>query len=376
MPGMKHSGFLTLLVSLPFATAVLISTRAEASPVRPWMVTTLVDENDRRLGRGTGDSLREVIRAAEASPGPDVIRFARALNGGKIVLRGKPLKVNSDVTIDGSGLPDGIEISGNFSSRVLEIGYDQMVSLKRLTVSGGELDEGAGAGILNAGALVLNQVTIADNHSHDVGWKGLAGGVANFGFLRVVRSTVSGNSTFFGAGGGIYNSGTLEVENSTFSGNSVDDGDGGAIFNDGGKVTLRHVTLSGNGVFFGGGGGISSPTGKLWVENCVVAGNTGYDGHPDEIWEGSGSGTTHYAGGNLMAGDPMLAPLGSYGGKTNTLRPLRGSPVIDAGVLLATTPRTDQRGKKRVAGAAPDLGAFESSPKAAAADATLVSFDH
>ena len=39
--------------------------------------------------------------------------------------------------------------------------------------------------------------------------------------------------------------------------------------------------------------------------------------------------------------------------------PLPGSPVIEAGVLLATTPEFDQIGHSRPNGPLPDLGAVE-----------------
>ena len=45
---------------------------------------------------------------------------------------------------------------------------------------------------------------------------------------------------------------------------------------------------------------------------------------------------------------PMLAPLGNYGGPTQTMPPLPGSPAIDAGSDSATNLfATDQRGHAR-----------------------------
>ena len=62
---------------------------------------------------------------------------------------------------------------------------------------------------------------------------------------------------------------------------------------------------------------------------------------------------------NLTSGDPKLAPLGNYGGPTQTMPPLPGSPAIDGGA--ATDFITDQRGLSRFIGYAPDLGAVEST---------------
>ncbi|MFO0960935.1 MAG: choice-of-anchor Q domain-containing protein, partial [Isosphaeraceae bacterium] len=55
--------------------------------------------------------------------------------------------------------------------------------------------------------------------------------------------------------------------------------------------------------------------------------------------------------------DPLLAPLGDYGGPTWTMALLPGSPAINSG-SSSGTPSTDQRGKPRVGGT--DIGAFES----------------
>src|SRR4030095_6408986 len=69
-----------------------------------------------------------------------------------------------------------------------------------------------------------------------------------------------------------------------------------------------------------------------------------------------GSGT--YSGVNLTSGDPLLAPLGDYGGPTPTRPPLPGSPAIDAATNgMGFT--IDQRGLPRVNGFNVDLGAVE-----------------
>ena len=60
----------------------------------------------------------------------------------------------------------------------------------------------------------------------------------------------------------------------------------------------------------------------------------------------------------------LLAPLGNYGGPTQTMPPLPGSPVIDAGsnALVPEGVTTDQRGPgfPRIVNGVVDIGAFES----------------
>ena len=59
-----------------------------------------------------------------------------------------------------------------------------------------------------------------------------------------------------------------------------------------------------------------------------------------------------------LVADPLLAPLGDYGGPTQTMPPLPGSPAIDA--AGSTDPGgTDQRGLPRFVNGALDIGAVE-----------------
>jgi hypothetical protein len=85
------------------------------------------------------------------------------------------------------------------------------------------------------------------------------------------------------------------------------------------------------------------------MTNTVVAGNL-----PSDI-VGSSSGTK-----NLVGGNPKLAPLGNYGGTVQTMVPLYGSPLIDAGSDSVTSfLATDERGYPRLSGAHVDIGAAE-----------------
>ncbi len=128
---------------------------------------------------------------------------------------------------------------------------------------------------------------------------------------------------------------------STLSSNVVNDY-GGAIFNSG-TLTMLACTVSGN---VASSGGAIYNNGAVYLTNCIAAGNT-----PDNM-DGSFGGVN-----NLTSGNPLLAPLGNYGGPTQTMPPLPGSPAINAGA--ATSLATDQRGFPRVLGAAQDIGAVE-----------------
>src|SRR5262249_39840609 len=76
---------------------------------------------------------------------------------------------------------------------------------------------------------------------------------------------------------------------------------------------------------------------------------------------GSGFADTDLVGTTDFPIDPMLEPLGDYGGPTQTMRPLPSSPVINTGDNT-DSPDTDQRGLTRILGGFLDIGAVELQP--------------
>jgi predicted outer membrane repeat protein len=140
------------------------------------------------------------------------------------------------------------------------------------------------------------------------------------------------------------------INDSTFSGNSCA-ADGGAINSSSASV----VTLN-NGTLYGNSGGLTCAGGiyNALLSTCILT-NTIVAGNPPLNIKGSISGANNFTNGN-----PLLAPLGDYGGMTQTLPPLAGSPVIDAGDDSVTAfLTTDQRGHPRWSGAHVDIGAAE-----------------
>jgi hypothetical protein len=120
-----------------------------------------------------------------------------------------------------------------------------------------------------------------------------------------------------------------------------------------------------------GGGGIEN-FGALTITNTIVAGNMAGDGIADI----QNFDDVTYGGANLVRSvenigsitgpapltkAPDLAPLGNYGGPTQTLPPLPGSPAIGAGSVAANTFATDQRGYARTQNGLIDIGAVELS---------------
>jgi hypothetical protein len=255
---------------------------------------------------------------------------------------------------------------------------------------------GNGGGINNLGTMIVKDSSIIANSStyyfsqYGPFDGGVGGGIFNSGTLTVLDSTISGNTDAYAnaSGGGIYNSGTLTVINSTIAGNTsvsadlseqppigvVLTGTGGGIANaPNGTLTVINSTISGNdmrikaetGVTAGpgsGGGGIS---GVSTLENTIVSGNTASVGSND--YEGN---YTDYGGNLVGEADIQLASLGDYGGLTQTMIPLPGSPAICYGALSNVKEarlNTDQRGLPRktyykgIHAACVDAGAVETN---------------
>ena len=214
--------------------------------------------------------------------------------------------------------------------------------LANLTITGGYSTGGTAAGIVTGyqSVLTVKNSTISMNEAP------LAVGAIFNDYnatITILNSTISGNS---GGAGGIANEpgGSVFVISSTISGNTASSS-GGAIENGGTAVTIASSTVVGNSAVYGGGG-IFSNGGTVTVTNSIVAGNTATSNADID-------GTYTDGGGNIFGGtpaspiDPGLAPLGSFGGPTQTMIPLPGSPAICAGTLANATAASitaDQRG--------------------------------
>jgi hypothetical protein len=116
----------------------------------------------------------------------------------------------------------------------------------------------------------------------------------------------------------------------------------------------------------------------LTMTDTIVAGNSGSPGADIYNYDaatltngGSNLVQTIYSNEGTITGPapltnaPNLAPLGNYGGPTQTMPPLPGSPAIGAGSLADNTFSTDQRGYSRTQNGLIDLGAVELQSPAA-----------
>ncbi len=365
-----------------------------------FIVNTTADSDD-GSANGPTVSLRDALTASNGtSRGSNVIQFASSLSGSTIVLAGTELPtITTDVAIDGLGASK-LSVSGNNASQVLDIGdpngnSNPTVALSDLTIEDG--NSTFGGGLINWGTLTVTDVTFSNNSAPN----GLGGAVYNRalgsvgGMLTLTDDTFSNNSAidsgaldnwaggnvivnddlFDGnsaqSGGAILNEwGTVEVINSTFTANTASV-KGGALYNEnrsGNSLEIIDSTITGNSSATAGG--IETDSGQtLILQNTIVAGNTAATA-PDidgPITNDDGynllgislSGTTSGTG-DVFSDTPKLAPLGYYGGPTQTMPLLSGSlALLNGNPSAAGLPSTDQRGFARVVSLKVDIGAFQ-----------------
>jgi hypothetical protein len=136
----------------------------------------------------------------------------------------------------------------------------------------------------------------------------------------------------------------LTVSSSTLSANSASAG--GGLYNSGGTLLVQDTIVAGN---LGGSPDISGAVSSSSSYNLVGI-STGLSGISDGV-------NHNHIGTAANPIDPQLAPLGYYGGPTQTYPLLPSSPALGAGDPTSTG--TDQRGQP-LPGAGNDIGAFQS----------------
>src|SRR5262249_11735870 len=130
--------------------------------------------------------------------------------------------------------------------------------------------------------------------------------------------------------------------------NTAVDSGGGLNVWPGATVTLTNTIVARN-VARNGGGDVLGALDKNSANN-LIGDESGMTGIND--------GSQGNQVGTIQAPiNPLLAPLGNYGGPTWTMALLPGSPAIGGGKSGSGVPTTDQRGQPRAGHV--DIGAFQ-----------------
>lgn len=301
-----------------------------------------------KAGTGTDRScsLRDAL-LADASGGGEVSFDSTTFSAPTtITLSNGALPVPTAAVIvgpttgSGASLANLVTIDGNNASTVFTVASGVTgASIANLNIQHGK---GVAGGIQNAGTLTLTADTITNNTA-----SGAGAGISNSGTLTLTGSTLSTN-TAAGNGGGIDNTGTLTLTDDTISGN-ISSGSGGGIYNSA-TLAVSDSTISGNTAATTSGGGGIDNAGTAALTNTIVSGNSvssnGDDFDGAAYTDNSGNVVGVVNGTAVSTTAISLAPLGSYGGPTQTMVPLPGSPAICAGVAagIPSGLTTDQRG--------------------------------
>jgi large repetitive protein len=297
--------------------------------------------------------------------------------------------ITGATTGSGAGLINLVTVSAGGQAGgypVFQVGGG-VTAIANLTITNGYLVASGGGIAQNGGTLTITDSTISGNSVSYVGPSAqLCGGVVSntSGTLTIDSTTISGNNVtsppgggavggVIGGGGVCTTGGTLTVVRSTIAGNTVNASSpltlvaqGGGIFVSNGSLTVQDSTISNNAVSVSGnpaiasGGGIEV-SGSAVLTGTIIAANTAAIGADIQ-------GSYMDGGGNVTGATlPVainLSSLANYGGPTQTMIPLPGSPAICATSPSSAT-GTDQRGDSRTtnyAGAScQDAGAVETN---------------
>lgn len=357
-PALRRAALLTLALGL--ALAVEIEPAAAATiPVSS-------------LGDSSGGSLRNAIQIANITPARDQIVFDSDLSGTISLTSELPL-LTEPVDIKGPGAD---QVTVHFPDTSSGVSYDNDLSSSRLDLEGLTLDNSNGVTVRSGTKVDLFEMAITDGG----GALTVQGGDAG-----LFASTVSGNS--FSAAPIRAIGGAIDVNASTVTQNdtSATASSGGVAASGGGDVKVLNSTLAGNSAPGGSGADLftSGSGSTAVVANSIVANAAG-----------GANPCGHNSGGTITSNDfnledadscgfsqlhdkpntePILGSLDDWGGPTQTIFVSRLSPAVDAGQVapdsVFSSENKDQRGLSRfqdqvdIPNASPgdtsDIGAFE-----------------
>jgi hypothetical protein len=313
--------------------------KAPAKPRADVTVTNLLDDD-------SAGSLRKVVEAATDG---DTVKFSV---GGVITLNAAELAVTGkSLTIDASGAPSAVTVQagGNFRIFSIDSGAGKTVTVKSLTMKGGDGSaaggkfDGGSISVAAASALSLTDCTIEGSKALN------GGGIFTAGTVTLTRCTISNNSSTSGGGIFIAGTGVIRLGNCTISGNNADAAGGGVTLNTSGAASITNSTISRNTAVADYGGGIACLEGAAYLLNTIVIDNTaplGGDLYNKTMiicayycWYAAVSGTittrtvapdvtAGYVTG--MLGDPALNTPGT----TKTMEVMGSCPAINKGAFV------------------------------------------
>ena len=353
------------------------------------------------------------MAAFSSSGGNEPVRLANVdflanrsrIGAGALLVNARHLGIEDSRFIGNISEGVGIDSADGYGGALYAYGSTdqpaETVNFLRVVIENNTANTGGGgAAISRVGDVVIEESRFASNQLLGTIANGFGGGLSLFqaDSLTLRNSEVAGNNAGpNGDGGGASLSGVDDVliENSTFARNqatlygAMRHSPRFSADSPNASLTLLQTTVTENSADTVGGVGVrilsgtASSSFELSVVNSIVAGNVEPVGGttPSNFDVTSTSPATIFttfagtnllgtdlasdpdAAGSIFANDPVLRPLGFYGGPTRTMPPmLDASPAFNAGVnTFAADLNTDQRAGfvPRIVYGQVDIGAAE-----------------
>ncbi|MEL7533702.1 MAG: T9SS type A sorting domain-containing protein [Bacteroidota bacterium] len=315
-----------------------------------------------------------------AISGEDSTRILRIMPGNEVSISGlsfargrEPVGDGGAVYVDGSLRLSNCDFNHNFAAEdggaIALADSSAIVELDSCRLSQNSCGDDGGALRCTGGMLIIKASSIRNNFSPSLG-----GALSSDGIVKISHSSILDNEAL-SSGGGIrmFGGGSLSCINSTIAGN-LSQYRGGGISSSA-SVSLDFCSLL-NNTAISLGGGIRVPIGGICrIKNSLVAGNNASNGDDVSMFAGAFvsdgfnligdttssawvPGPNDQLGNTAAPLDPLVLPLGDYGGLTKTIALQSTSPCIDQADAVGA-PILDQRGELRLSGSSTDIGAYE-----------------
>ncbi len=325
-----------------------------------WVKAGLHKPTPNPADRAASFDLAEGVAMYGGFAGTETTRAARNWQANLTVLSGD---IDGNDSVDANGIVVNAEgINGNNAYHVVTIDTVAAVVVDGFIITAGKATDdahyGGGMYVAGCGPRVTNVVFIGNLADYGGG-----GMVTTYGFPVLANVVFTGNKTD-GRGGAMYNdNSSLTLFNVTFGGNSA--GDGGGMLNYYSDLTLKNAVMWGDEI---------APDCLTCEQEILNLGvNTVWIAYSDiETCGSSGDWSSPCGadgGGNVEVNPIFTNP------STGNLRPVAGSPVVDAGYDGYVPPDTldlDGDGNTteplpydldhglRIFGPGVDMGAYES----------------
>ncbi len=270
----------------------------------------------------------------------------------------------STVTISNSNIEDNTATILNGTGGGVYLANSGTITIERSTFDGNEADSGGGFYNNSSGDATITDSSFSHNDAVE------GGGLYLYGSSSLTNVTINNNTADTG-GGGIAVEGTVNLENVTIAGNTAAYGGGIRLMaNPSSILDMDHVSFAANTATTSGYAIAASNATTVMVTNTILASPSGTQTCYIDLsasWTSGGFNISNDGSCKLTTpGDwantnPLLGMLGDYGGLTQTLPLLTGSPAINLGDPGDASDRLDQRGIAIIGGRS-DIGAFEYYP--------------